>query len=92
MEDVVAAQEKQCVDAWAVVGASASCDACVRMQLANAASVAQMLESMEDVWWVRVVGTAEHTEPAGRRRAPKACLTRSAAAGCAGTCAGTSCA
>jgi len=52
MADVVAAQEKQCVDACAAMGASTSCATCTSTILANAASVAQVLESMEDVWYM----------------------------------------
>jgi hypothetical protein len=44
MEEVVASQEKQCVEGLAVLGAS------------SGVSMGAMLtiESMEDVWWVRI--------------------------------------
>lgn len=51
LEEVVKAQEKLCVDSWAILAAgNPSVDAILKSQLSSGMSTAQMLESMEDVW------------------------------------------
>lgn len=50
LEDVVAAQEKQCVDGWAALNARAASALAPVKGVQPLAEATQMIESMEDVW------------------------------------------
>ena len=54
MEAVVADQERLCVDAITALGSCSSPETCSRTWICGVASVAQLLESMEDIWSVHI--------------------------------------